>query len=554
MARKLKALPTFQSDYTANYVDADRELHVAMGGLIQAWRKDPVKFAVEALGQKPWKAQRAILEAMGKSGAKVTAKSGHGTGKSFTLAILIWHQLVCWNDAKVVCTAPTSHQLFDVLWSEVAKLHKKLPPSLADKFKINNDEVYCVEAKQTWKAVARTARADQPEGLQGFHQAEPDRLLVVVEEGSGVPDAIYEVLEGALTHTHARAIIMGNPTRRDGYFFDTHTRYRDIWKCFTLRSLDAPARLVDPGYAPRIAKRYGINSNVYRVRVLGEFPRSEPDTVVPIEWVEAAMARDLPKSWFKSCEFQAVLQLDVAKFGGDDSVLTVKQGVATLGMFQWHGNDEAASAEKVIFMAKKLYAASAEYRDGRLYRPAYFPAVLVDYLGPGVKVCQILRETPVAIDDDGSEVFLTVIPVNVGLDAKSQHVMRVRDRLWWKSRLFFQDQHAMFAPPPPEGSEHLAELMNWNPNRPFISAEVRERVANELSTPKYKLMDGGKIKIEGKDEMRKRLNINEEDPWSPDAADSFNLGFHLSPTPKGEVVATSSWDRSGEASTDLMGA
>ena len=70
-----------------------------------------------------------------------------------------------------------------------------------------------------------------------------------------------------------------NPTRNSGYFHGAFHQNRDFWWKQRVSSFDSP--LVSEAYPKEIAATYGEDSNIYRVRVLGEFPQSEDDAVNP---------------------------------------------------------------------------------------------------------------------------------------------------------------------------------------------------------------------------------------------------------------------------------
>ncbi len=141
------------------------------------WREKPISYARRRLGLHPTWQQRDLLLAIKEPGAKVSARSGHGTGKSAGLAGAIWWKLECFDFSKVPCTAPSAVQLRDILWAEIAKWYRHsleiarksgLPP-LSMMFEITQDKIAARGAPKEWFAVARTARPEQPDALQGFH-------------------------------------------------------------------------------------------------------------------------------------------------------------------------------------------------------------------------------------------------------------------------------------------------------------------------------------------------------------------------------------------------
>jgi hypothetical protein len=135
-------------------------------------------------------------------------------------------------------------------------------------------------------AVARTARREQPEALQGFHST---NMLFVIDEASGVDDLVFEVGQGAMSTPGAKTVMTGNPTRTSGYFYDAFHRMAPGWR--TMRVGCSESSQVAPAFTSEMAQRYGVGSNVYRVRVEGEFPLADEDSVVPASLVAAAMER-----------------------------------------------------------------------------------------------------------------------------------------------------------------------------------------------------------------------------------------------------------------------
>ena len=158
---------------------------------IERWKPDPVLFVWEAFGARPWRKQREILHDL-YAHRRVAVKSGHGVGKSAVFAWAMWWQLICYDYSVICATAPTSHQLYDILWAEATRWGRALDPMIRDQFKMTDQRIYLTDAKEDWFAVARTARKEEPQSMAGFHVNRPDRLLILCEEASGIPEAIYE--------------------------------------------------------------------------------------------------------------------------------------------------------------------------------------------------------------------------------------------------------------------------------------------------------------------------------------------------------------------------
>ena len=205
---------------------------------------------------------------------------------------------------------------------------------LSTLFALTQDRVYDRGAPWEWFAVARTARKEAPEALQGFHATaitvaadgeslahqDTSPLLFVVDEASGVPDTIFEVAEGALASHGSRLLMLGNPTRTQGYFASSHKGSRAQYTPLHFRSQDSP--LCAPGYREGLVAKFGEGSNVVRVRADGEFPEADDDALIPLAHCEAALARELPPERTGPRR----LGVDVARMGTNRTALLLRQG------------------------------------------------------------------------------------------------------------------------------------------------------------------------------------------------------------------------------------
>jgi phage terminase large subunit len=409
---------------------------------------DPVDWVRVVFRVEPDEQQVAILRAYAKPGSHVSVRAGHGVGKSTVAAWVILHFLSFNPDCRVPCTAPSSHQLFDVLWAEVAKWHKRMHPWFKQQLVVKSDTI-CVrgDEKGRW-AAARTARRECPDALQGFHGT---NILFVIDEASGVDDEIFQVAEGALTTPGARCLLLGNPTRPKGFFYDTHTKDRAGWECFVLNCWDSKL----PGvrdYAAKMRGKYGEASNIYKVRVLGEFPVSADDVLIPLDWVESAVGRDI-----KSEGARRVAGLDVARYGDDATALCVRRGGELTYLEEWRNIDLMRTVGNVVQL----------WRDKRL-----FDVVNVDVIGLGSGVYDRLRE-----------IGVPCVAVNVAESTSfKDSFVRLRDELWWKTREWFEKRECRIAP----------------------DIGCKDELISQLSGIKYEITSSGKTKVESKDMMKAR--------------------------------------------------
>lgn len=432
------------------------------------WRKGgPALFAQEVLGAEPtdqqWQASRAIVEKR-----RVSIRSGHGTGKSTFMAWCVLWFLACYFPAKVPATAPTSHQLEDVLWAEIAKWHRQMGlefPALAAQFEWSAGAFRMKSAPNESFSVARTSRPEKPESLQGFHS---ENILFLIDEASGVADNVFEVAEGALSTDGAFVVMAANPTRQSGYFFDSHHKMRSAWAALHWSGEDSPR--VSRQYIENMEKKYGRHSPVFKVRVLGEFIGAV-DGVISLELCEAARIRDVEVN----AAAPIVWGVDVARFGDDSSALAKRKGNHQLEpVREWWGKDTMQTVGIV----------KAEY-DAAQVKP---DAINVDVIGIGSGVVDRLKE-----------LGLPGVGVNVA-ESESANANpeisfnRLRDELWWRGR-------------------------EWLEARDCRMADDDETVA-ELTTPSYTILSNGRIQVERKDDMKKR------GVKSPNRADAWLLTFY----------------------------
>ena len=219
--------------------------------------------------------QVAILLGVGaamekKAQPRVSIRSGHGIGKSATLSWLLLWFLFCYKNSQIPCTAPTSDQLNDILWKEAQIWLSRLPNEIRALYDWSNDYIRMIESPKTWFARARTARKESPEALAGVHA---DYVLYLVDEASGVPDEIFNTGEGALTGDNYLFVMISNPTRLIGYFYDSHNSDKESWQCYAFNAEESP--IVNKKFVQRIIDKHSINSDEYRYRVQGNFPKED---------------------------------------------------------------------------------------------------------------------------------------------------------------------------------------------------------------------------------------------------------------------------------------
>ena len=261
----------------------------------------------------------------------ISIMSGKGTGKdAFASWCIIWF-MTCFPYPKVPCTSVTSDQLGVVLWSELSKW---LTSSLvADWFSIQKKSLYFKflpekEKGKRWMAFPRTANPkssveEQVETLAGLHE---DYMMIVVDEGSGIPDPVFDPLEGTLTSICNFVLCIFNPTRAVGYAVETQTKNSEYW--ITLIWNAEESHISDKRNIERIKKKYAydvgidvMDSNPCRIRIFGLPPKNDEEALIPWEWIENAAMRDIEPG-----EKDPIVSALDCGAGGDKSVFGARKG------------------------------------------------------------------------------------------------------------------------------------------------------------------------------------------------------------------------------------
>lgn len=425
-----------------------------------ACHDSPSVFARRFLDLSPTKQQTEFLDAVARPGARAAVRSGHGTGKSTALAVAALWFLSTRADALVPCTAPTAHQLQDVLWREIRRLVAGMPKPVKALFTVSQDRVTL--AGSTGMIVARTARPENPDALQGFHAAE---ILFVIDEAAGVGDAVFEVARGALSTPSARVAMAANPTRLSGYFYEAFHKNRDNWRGLCFSCLDSP--LVAPEYPAEMAREFGEDSDVYRVRVLGEFPRHGLNSLISADNVVRALNRTLGLGAARYAP--SILGVDPAWEGNDRSVIVHRKGVFAEVLTVLRRQDGVALAQLVAQHRTKLGGDTA---------------IFVDQTGVGASVCDQLRHIGV----DHVRIAFNQTPAN------PERFQDKRVEMWWAVREWLQGDVAL------------------SPHDEWLA---------DLTAPEYETNPRGKLVLESKAQMRKRGLA------SPDLGDALALTFAM---------------------------
>lgn len=214
----------------------------------------------------------------------------------------------------------------------------------------------------------------------------------------------------------------------------------------------------------------------YRCHVLAEFA-GDPDGVIPMAWIEAAMERsrnpDLEGACAHDRHIPQVVAGDIADTGEDNTVIAARCDWCLFSIEKFTDGDVVQQADRMMNRAQ---------RGTRL---------VVDSIGVGAGTLATVKRT--YTDAEG-------FVASAGTKRKDRSgtfgFTNLRAAAWW----------------------NLRELLDPQLGEPVVLPDVPE-LLGDLSAPKYREMAGGKLQVESKDDIRKRLGR------STDMGDTVVMAF-----------------------------
>jgi hypothetical protein len=437
-------------------------------------------------------------------------KASHAVGKTFTAAVAESWWYDCWSQHIGYITAPTWDQSFGLTFKQLKTLRRAKNLSGIVLERIIKDAEKAREGDHFVKAL----NAEKGEGFQGEHSAP---ILIVIEEGVGVPKYIWDAAGGLMTHPDCRVFAIGNPT-------DEATEFglaseSNLYNTMSISALEHPNILAelkgeDPPFpdAVRLLWLYEMLEKECEVvdklvedafefyalpqiknalegravederwiymptayfqgRVLGEFPTQADQQVIPKAWL-----RSQPR--LEPLEIDKFeIGCDIARFGDDRTTIFTRRGSCALDAKELRKMDNI-EVETALKDAARLCA-------GENAKDIQIKIDVTGGLGSG------------PYDHLKAEGY-TVTPVNSSSKAHNEEQYKnKRSELWFDTR--------------DRAKEKRLDLSR-------LRKDIRERLERELSAPKYK-SPGQKI-VEDKAQMKARLG------YSPDLADGLNLAFY----------------------------
>jgi hypothetical protein len=247
--------------------------------------------------------------------------SGHGITKSATAAQGSLWALSTMEQSRGIITANTDTQLRTKTWPELAKWFQLC--ITRHWFEMSDTKIASVDPRyeKNWRLDRVSWSEHRPASFQGLHNARK-RVWVVFDEAAGIPQAIFDAQEGALTDPQTEIIwwVFGNPNNPSGPFYECHHRYRKLWNAVSVDS--RTVRTHNPRQVQEWLERYGEDHDFFKIRVRGVFPAQGAHQLISRLDVDAAATREATCNRLDPL----VVGVDVARFGGNKTVIRRRKG------------------------------------------------------------------------------------------------------------------------------------------------------------------------------------------------------------------------------------
>jgi len=433
--------------------------------LIEMWTQDHVMAIQDIFGVVLTSQQQELVRLADNQTARVAVSSCTSSGKTAVLSMLVFLYLIILPDCRILITSPSFQQLSRVFATELAKWHRAMPKQLQDLFVLTREKVEYKGSSKYMQIANLVTASTESENIQGGHSK---NYVILADEGSGIPEDAFDVLLGTLgSGEGGRFIIVSNPVRSSGSFYNIFARDLPGWNKLYFSAHESPN--VSKAWIQEMADTYGTDSDLYRMRVEGRFPRIGAAQFISGDVVEEAIRNVIhPQSY---SNFPKVVGCDIARFGGDSTVFTLRQGPKLLDFKNYKGLDTMEVSGKL-----------AEYH--ALHQPA---KIFIDSIGVGAGTY-----------DRCKQLKLPVAEVIVSNKSTEPNVYcNLRSQLWGKMREWLQNG---------------ADI-------PTYSKDRETNLASQLTSLEYFYNAKMQIQLLAKKDLKK---LGYE---SPDIADSLSLTF-----------------------------
>ena len=295
-----------------------------LAALMAKSKDDPARFAEVFLGRDGkrgyWSRQREICRSVVEVHTTVVP-AGNAVGKSYVASGIALWALYRQPGTLVFTSAPSQTQLVEVLWKEMRRAHTQARIPLGGKF-VGGSPIK-LDCGEGWQAIGHVSNT--VERMSGHHA---EHLFAIIDEASGAPDAVFEAVNSL---SPSRLLLIGNPLRPEGRFFELCERAKEGAKNIRMIRVPStespdidldrsPRGMADRGFLETNREAYGESSLWWLSHVLALFPGQSDDTLLLRDWLELA-GRSI---WTPAGPMRLAIDLAIGNGQGDLSVLLVR--------------------------------------------------------------------------------------------------------------------------------------------------------------------------------------------------------------------------------------
>jgi hypothetical protein len=443
------------------------------------YQPQPDKWCEDILGVRFWSMQKTIIRSVFEN-RDTRVRSCYSIGKTFVSACAVLAFVNLMTPCKIITSAPTWHQVSNLLWSEINYLFKtRLQPKgfpgqiLQTMLRIRDD----------WFAIGFSS--NDPVNFQGYHQK---HVLVILDEAPGIKSEIVDGTKALTSSGNAHTLWIGNPIDQTDHFYKSFQDTNIPSHCkFKISAFDTPnftgeqvpedvkEKLINRQWVEDRKKEWGEISPLYQSKVLAEFPEGGENQVITLRECEESRKREIEPIGDKE------LGVDVARFGSDLTVYTPIQGNVMFEQITESKKDTMEVAGRIKNMMDN---------EG-------FLCAKIDVIGIGSGVVDRLNE-------QGKE---GIIGINSSEKAfNSDKYYNRRTEMWFDAKEWLKEGKL------PNDDELIADL----------------------TAPLFTYTSKGQYKMESKEETKKRLGR------SPDRGDSAVMAIQNTTRMSHAIFSTSS--------------
>lgn len=461
------------------------------------------------LGQTSWDKQVEICASV-FSHNRTEVSGCVASTKTYASAMVVILWLLRWGPgSRVFSLAPSFRQVDTNIWGYI--------PKLVNSAEKNGAPLGCTVFKEPrlefgpgWAYVGFST--DAGVNLHGIHGPHD---LVILDDAQGIPLVLMDEIENMMAGGTAHFLMLHNRVVSSGPSYDVAHKDAALWSHVGISFYDMPNSDIKrknewiPGALSLHAveswkKKYGEKSNFFRSKVLNEYPTAAPDTLIPLDWIEASFTRKVDNRG------PLIIGGDIARFGDDSSAKALMRGRTIGAVTSWNNFDLMYTAGQ---FASDLKAEIAPDSNGSA--KSAFAFLDVCGMGGGPVDRLLEQHLPVIGVDCGEDAEGSIWHGDKFRPAKEVFVNK-RSQMWWNLR-------------------ECLDPATKNQDR-LISLPCDLEVQAMLTAIKYRMGSDGRIEVEPKQSR----GVGTKGKWGL----KQRLGHVLD---KGDAVVLAVWgsDRAG---------